>query len=91
MTAFHGFKTVEDRFIYHLQLPQITEVIPERGPEAGGTRFTIAGNDLGIGTRQISIYVKSAAIWSNTSQEKKECTKAKVYPEISLQVEDSNR
>lgn len=59
----------------------ITSVMPKRGPKAGGTRSKVISDDLGIGTRQVSVYV------INTLTEIKECTNAEVYPSYSLHAE----
>lgn len=62
-----------------LQLPKVTEVIPDQGPQAGGTRITVKGKDLGTGTRVVSVYV------TNTTKERKECMDAGVKPDSAIE------
>jgi hypothetical protein len=33
----------------------VTDIVPHYGPEAGGTRLTIFGKNLGIGNRNVNV------------------------------------
>lgn len=70
---------MSSQFVGCLKLPKVTQVIPERGPQAGGTTITAKGENLGIGTRVVSVFVY------NTTNERKECAKAEVKPDTALE------
>ncbi|XP_053386959.1 plexin-B-like [Mercenaria mercenaria] len=52
---------------------KVTHIFPTFGPQAGGTKITLNGDNLGIGNRQIEVVLGS-----------KSCKQALVYPNISL-------
>ena len=61
-----------------LQKPVISKLVPASGPKSGGTRITLTGDDLGVGTRNIKVYI------TDIEGHKLECTNPKVEPDIGL-------
>ena len=61
-----------------LQKPVISKLVPASGPKSGGTRITLSGSDLGVGTRNIKVYI------TDSEGHKLECTNPIVEPDIGL-------
>ena len=61
-----------------LQKPVISKLMPASGPKSGGTRITLSGDDLGVGTRNIQVYI------TDNQGLKLECTDPKVEPDVGL-------
>ena len=61
-----------------LQKPVISKLSPASGPKSGGTRITLSGDDLGVGTRNIKVYI------TDIEGDKLECTNPKVVPDVGL-------
>jgi hypothetical protein len=51
----------------------VTEIVPDYGPEAGGTSLTVFGKNLGIGNR--NVYVKV---------DNRPCLNPEVMPKVPL-------
>lgn len=47
--------------MFILQSPEISGIWPEKGPKSGGTRVTIKGKDLRIGSAPREIYIGDGA------------------------------
>ena len=61
-----------------LQKPVISKLMPASGPKSGGTRITLSGDNLGVGTRNIKVYI------TDSEGSKLECTNPKVEPDLGL-------
>ncbi|XP_060557395.1 plexin-D1-like [Ruditapes philippinarum] len=59
--------------IFSYQVPIVTDIVPHYGPEAGGTRMTIYGENLGIGNRNVRVYL-----------ENKPCLRPEMSPKLPL-------
>ena len=52
----------------------MTDIVPDYGPIAGGTRVTISGQHLGIGNRNVHVELKG-----------KSCLRPEVRPKLPLE------
>ena len=52
----------------------MTDIFPKYGPEAGGTRVTISGQNLGIGNRNVLVKLEG-----------KVCLDSEVRPKLPLE------
>ncbi|XP_053374106.1 hepatocyte growth factor receptor-like [Mercenaria mercenaria] len=57
--------------VFDYNTPSITDIHPKYGPKAGGTLLTLSGQNLGVGNRDVDVFLGSQI-----------CKQATVYPQL---------